>query len=131
MSVLRKLVGQTAIYGLSSIVARFLNFLLVPLYTSTYVFTTAEYGVVTALYSWTALLNVVLTFGLETTFFRFASKDHVKDNPDGGSVLYSTATWGLFFPALAFMLFGGLFSGQIAEGLHFGAYTSSVLLLVL
>ncbi|MEZ4789732.1 MAG: oligosaccharide flippase family protein [Flavobacteriales bacterium] len=130
MSTLRKLAGQTAIYGLSSIVARFLNFLLVPLYTSKFVFAPAEYGVVTALYSWTALLNVVLTFGMETTFFRFANKDHVKENPDGGRVLYSTATWGLFFPALAFMLLGGLFSQQLAAGLHFSAYASSVLMLV-
>ena len=131
MSALRTLAGQTAIYGLSSIVARFLNFLLVPLYTSKFVFEPAEYGVVTALYSWTALLNVVLTFGMETTFFRFANKDHVKDSPDGGRVLYSTATWGLFFPALAFMVLGGLFAQQIAEGLHFGAYAISVLMLVL
>ena len=131
MSALRKLAGQTAIYGLSSIVARFVNFLLVPLYTSTFVFAPADYGVVTALYSWTALLNVVLTFGMETTFFRFASKDNVKDNPDGGQVLYSTATWGLFFPATAFMLLGSVFSGNIASGLGFGAFGSSVLMLVL
>ncbi len=131
MSVLRKLAGQTAIYGLSSIVARFLNFLLVPLYTSPFVFAPAQYGVVTALYSWTALLNVVLTFGLETSFFRFAAKDHVRDNPDQGAVLYSTATWGLFFPALAFMVLGTVFSAHIAEGLHFGAYASSVLMLAL
>ncbi len=134
MSALRTLAGQTAIYGLSSIVARFLNFLLVPLYTSQFVFAPAEYGVVTALYSWTALLNVVLTFGMETTFFRFASKDpHSSPLPGrgaGGEVLYSTATWGLFFPTLAFMLLGGAFSAQIAEGLHFGAYASSVLMLV-
>lgn len=130
MSVLRKLAGQTAIYGISSIAARFVNFLLVPLYTSKFVFTTAEYGVVTALYSWTALLNVVLTFGMETTFFRFASKDHVSSNPDQGRVLYSTATWGLFVPSLAFMLLGGLFSAQIADALHFGAYASSVLMLI-
>ncbi|MBL7939708.1 MAG: oligosaccharide flippase family protein [Flavobacteriales bacterium] len=131
MSALRKLAGQTAIYGLSSIVARFLNFLLVPLYTSKFVFEPAEYGVVTSLYSWTALLNVVLTFGMETTYFRFANKDHVKDNPDGGRVLYATATWGLFFPALAFMLLGVSFSDHIAEWLRFGAYTSAVLMLVL
>ncbi|MBV6404160.1 MAG: oligosaccharide flippase family protein [Flavobacteriales bacterium] len=131
MSALRKLAGQTAIYGLSSIVARFLNFLLVPLYTSQFVFEPAEYGVVTALYSWTALLNVILTFGMETAYFRFAAKDHVRDNPDQGSVLYSTATWGLFFPALAFMVLGTVFSAQIAEGLHFGAYASSVLMLAL
>ncbi|HEX2616234.1 MAG TPA: polysaccharide biosynthesis C-terminal domain-containing protein [Flavobacteriales bacterium] len=130
MSVLRKLAGQTAIYGISSIAARFVNFLLVPLYTSKFVFEPAEYGVVTALYSWTALLNVVLTFGMETTFFRFASKDHVNKNPDHGQVLYATATWGLFFPALLFMLLGGVFSANIAEWLHFSGYVSSVLMLV-
>ncbi len=130
MSALRKLAGQTAIYGLSSIVARFINFLLVPLYTSTFVFEPAEYGVVTALYAWTAFLNVVLTFGMETTYFRFATKDHVKDNPDGGRVLYATATYGLLLPALLFMALGGVFSGPIAGGLGFGAYASSVLMLV-
>lgn len=145
MSALRKLAGQTAIYGLSSIVARFLNFLLVPLYTSKFVFEPAEYGVVTALYSWTALLNVVLTFGFETTFFRFASRTPspsekglgdeaqapLSSGEGPGVRLYSTATWGLFFPALAFMLLGGLFSTQLAAGLQFGAYASSVLMLVM
>ena len=147
MSALRKLAGQTAIYGLSSIVARFLNFLLVPLYTSQFVFEPAEYGVVTALYSWTALLNVVLTFGFETAYFRFASREgHSSPLPGRGAggeghsslslgegrgeALYSTATWGLFFPALAFMLFGGIFSRQLADVLHYGAYASSVLMLV-
>jgi len=145
LSALRKLAGQTAIYGLSSIVARFLNFLLVPLYTSQFVFEPAEYGVVTALYSWTALLNVVLTFGFETTFFRFASRtpspsekglgDEAQaplSSGEGlGVRLYSTATWGLIFPALVFMLLGGLFSTQLADGLQFGAYASSVLMLVM
>ena len=130
MSALRKLAGQTAIYGLSSIVARFINFLLVPLYTSTFVFEPAEYGVVTALYAWTAFLNVVLTFGMETTYFRFATKDHVKDNPDGGRVLYATATYGLLLPALLFMALGGGFSGPIAGGLGFETHASSVLMLV-
>ncbi len=130
MSALRKLAGQTAIYGLSSIVARFVNFLLVPLYTSKFVFEPAEYGVVTSLYAWTALLNVVLTFGMETTYFRFASKDHVLKNPDGGQALYATATYGLLFPALAFLLLGGVFSANIADGLGFEAYASSVLMLV-
>ena len=138
MSALRKLAGQTAIYGLSSIVARFLNFLLVPLYTSKFVFEPAEYGVVTALYSWTALLNVVLTFGFETTFFRFANRSpspSEKGLGDEGhsthnTTLYSTATWGLFFPALAFMLLGAAFSDPLAAGLHYGSYASSVLMLV-
>lgn len=136
MSALRKLAGQTAIYGLSSIVARFLNFLLVPLYTSKFVFEPAEYGVVTSLYSWTALLNVLLTFGMETTFFRFASRSPSPSEKGPGdeghnATLYSTATWGLFFPALAFMLLGGVFSENLANALHFEAYASSVLMLML
>jgi len=114
LSALRKLAGQTAIYGLSSIVARFINFLLVPLYTSKFVFEPAEYGVVTALYSWTALLNVVLTFGMETAYFRFAVKAPLAQQNDNGRTLYSTATYGLLIPALLFMFFGSAFSGNIA-----------------
>ena len=131
MSALRKLAGQTAIYGLSSIVARFINFLLVPLYTSKFVFEPAEYGVVTALYSWTALLNVVLTFGMETAYFRFAVKAPLAQQNDNGRTLYSTATYGLLIPALLFMFFGSAFSGNIANGLGFPAFASSVLMLVL
>lgn len=73
MSQFRKLFGQTATYGLSSIVGRLLNYLLVPFYT--YVFAPAEYGIVTELYAEVAFLNIIYTFGLETTFFRFATRD--------------------------------------------------------
>jgi O-antigen/teichoic acid export membrane protein len=131
VSVLRKLAGQTAIYGLSSIVARFVNFLLVPLYTSKGVFEPAEYGVVTALYAWTAFLNVVLTFGMETAFFRFSMNTPLQQQSNGGRTLYSTATYALLFPALVFMALGSSFSGNIADGLGFPAYASSVLMLVL
>ncbi len=131
MSVLRKLAGQTAIYGLSSIVARFLNFLLVPLYTSKGVFEPADYGVVTALYSWTAFLNVVFTFGMETAFFRFSMNTPLQQQGDGGRTIYSTATYALLFPSLLFMALGSAFSGSIASGLHFPAYAGSVLMLVL
>ncbi len=72
MGQIRKLAGQTAIYGISSILGRALNYLLVPYYTS--FFTLSEYGVVTELYAYVAFLNVIYTFGLETTFFRFSSK---------------------------------------------------------
>ncbi|MCB9164670.1 MAG: polysaccharide biosynthesis C-terminal domain-containing protein [Flavobacteriales bacterium] len=66
-----------------------------------------------------------------STFFRFANnKDHVGENPDGGRAAASTATWSSSSPALAFMLLGGLFSQQLADGLHFSAYASSVLMLV-
>ena len=71
MSVAKKLASQTAVYGVSSIVGRVLTYLLVPIYTGA--FAAAEYGVVTGLYAYVSFLNVVFTYGMETTFFRFAS----------------------------------------------------------
>jgi len=72
MSIAKKLASQTAIYGVSSIVGRVLNYLLVPIYTAH--FAAAEYGIVTGLYAYVSFLNVVFTYGLETTFFRFANR---------------------------------------------------------
>ncbi len=72
MSALRKLAGQTAIYGVSSIIGRLVTFLLTPFYTR--VFTQAQYGVVTELYALVAFLIVFLTYGMETAFFRFGSR---------------------------------------------------------
>ena len=71
---LKSLAKDTAIYGMSSIVGRFLNYLLVPLYTAQLSAASGGYGVITNLYSWTALLLVMLTYGMETTFFRYANK---------------------------------------------------------
>ena len=72
---MQSLLKETAIYGMSSIVGRFLNYLLVPLYTAKMSVESGNYGVVTNIYAWTAVLLVILTFGFETTFFRFASKE--------------------------------------------------------
>ena len=72
MSQIKKLAGQTAYYGISSILGRVLNFVLLPIYTSQLV--QEEYGVVTYLYGFTALLNILYTYGLETSFFRFTTK---------------------------------------------------------
>jgi len=73
MTEMKNLAKQTAVYGLSSILGKFLNWCLVPLYT--YVLaSSAEYGIVTNLYAWTALLIVFLTYGMETGFFRFVNK---------------------------------------------------------
>ncbi|QNH61832.1 polysaccharide biosynthesis C-terminal domain-containing protein [Hymenobacter sediminicola] len=72
MSVAKKLASQTAVYGISSIVGRVLTYLLVPVYTAR--FAAAEYGIVTGLYAYVSFLNVVFTYGLETTFFRFANR---------------------------------------------------------
>lgn len=76
MGKLQSLAKDTAIYGLSSIIGRFLNYLLVPLYTAKMAVESGNYGVVTNIYAWTAVLLVLLTFGFETTFFRFASKEN-------------------------------------------------------
>ena len=83
MSPLKRLASQTAIYGVSSVVGRFLNYLLVPLFT--YTFAPAEYGVVAELYAYMGFLAVLLTFGLETGYFRFRA--------DGGwapALVYAT-----------------------------------------
>ncbi|MBK7384442.1 MAG: polysaccharide biosynthesis C-terminal domain-containing protein [Flavobacteriales bacterium] len=126
MSTLRKLAGQTAIYGLSSIVARFLNFLLVPLYTTKGVFDPAQYGAITSLLSWTAFLNVVLTFGMETGFFRYANL-----HKDRAAHIYGTSAYALLIGSSVFMLLGSVFSGSIASGIGFPDLGSSVLMLVI
>ncbi|MBQ2298701.1 MAG: lipopolysaccharide biosynthesis protein [Bacteroidaceae bacterium] len=86
MANLKALAKDTAIYGLSSIVGRFLNYLLVPLYTNCMPKESGDYGVSVNIYAYTALALVVLTFGMETTLFRFANKDGEK--PD---TVFSTA----------------------------------------
>lgn len=84
MAGTKSLFKDTAIYGVSSIVGRFLNWCLVPLYTI--MFPAAEYGVVTYIYSIVALALIILTYGMETGFFRFANHDRYKDPTE----VYST-----------------------------------------
>ncbi len=78
MASLKSLAKDTAIYGLSSIIGRFLNYLLVPLYTAKISAASGGYGVITNMYAYTALLLVILTYGMETTFFRFVNKEGEK-----------------------------------------------------
>ena len=75
MANLKSLAKDTAIYGLSSIVARFVNYLLVPIQTMKFASTGGEYGIITNVYAYVAILIMVLTFGMETTFFRFMNKE--------------------------------------------------------
>ena len=98
---IKRLLGQTAIYGLSSSVGRLLNYLLVPLYT--YVFTDpADYGVVSELYAWVAFLIVFLTFGMETAYFRFIQESEDKEKPFRNAFLTVASVCVLFFSALFF-----------------------------
>ncbi len=96
---LKSLAKDTAIYGLSSIVGRFLNYLLVPLYTYKIAAGSGGYGIVTNLYAYTALFLALLTFGMETTLFRFGSRED-----EDGRMVYSTALRMVGSVGLAFLL---------------------------
>ena len=103
MNPLKKLAGQTVIYGLSSVVGRLLNYLLVPLYTR--YFLPEEYGIVTELYAYVAFLVVMLTYGIETAFFRYSQKVPNK------KTVYSTALISLLITSSVF-IFIIFFSAQ-------------------
>ena len=114
MANLKSLAKDTAIYGLSSIVGRFLNYLLVPLYTYYMPHETGDYGVSTNIYAYTALILVLLTFGMETTLFRFANDERYK--PD---TVFSTAmtTIGSLTTVFLLIIFG--FIGPISQALGY------------
>lgn len=99
MANLKSLAKETAIYGLSSIVGRFLNYLLVPLYTAKLSAASGGYGVITNVYALTALMLVLLTYGMETGFFRFANKQ--EESP---TRVYSTILISVFSTSLLFFL---------------------------
>ena len=111
---LSKLAGQVAIYGISSVVARLLNYLLVPYYTR--IMTPAEYGVITDIYALIPFALVVLTMGMESGYFRFAAK--AKDAEERKSV-YAT-TWGAVLAAATlFLCTTLLFEGGISRALGY------------
>lgn len=120
MKILAK---ETAIYGVSSIVGKFLNWLLVPLYT--YVLQQqSDYGIVTNLYAWTALLLVILTYGMETGFFRFANK--TEENP---KTVYSTSLITLFTTSLLFAVACTIWRTPIATALGYPTHSEFIALL--
>ena len=109
MASLKSLAKDTAIYGLSSIIGRFLNYLLVPIHTSAMSAQSGGYGVVTNVYAWVALVLVILTCGMETGFFRFTNNG--KDEP---MRVYSTSLLFVSMGASVFLLLGLLFLAPIA-----------------
>ncbi|MBO6287904.1 MAG: lipopolysaccharide biosynthesis protein [Prevotella sp.] len=96
MANLKSLAKDTAIYGLSSIVARFINYLLVPIQTARFAASGGEYGVITNVYAYVSILIILLTFGMETTFFRFMNREG--ERPER---IYSTTLRMLAFTSLA------------------------------
>lgn len=111
---LKKLAGQTAIYGLTSIVGRLLNWFLVPIYIGTAKFTPDQYGIITEMYSYVAFLVVFLTYGMETAFFRFSTQQEHDSNKVYSTIIYSLFTTSFVFIALAF-----LFDQSIANWLKY------------
>ena len=117
MAGLKSLAKETAIYGVSSIVGRFLNYLLVPVYTIALPASSGGYGVVTNIYAWVALILVLLTCGMETGFFRFANKGQ-----DGPMRVYSTTLLSVSIGSLVFVALGLLFLEPIAGWLEYGEH---------
>lgn len=118
---LKSLAKDTAIYGVSSIFGRFLNYLLVPLYTATLSAASGGYGVITNLYAWTALLLVILTYGMETTFFRFANKAD-----EDAEKVYSTTLVSVGATALMFVAAVVGFLPSISSALGYAGHQSWV-----
>ena len=112
MSSVKSLAKDTAVYGLSSIIGRFLNWLLVPLYTN--MFASDVYGEVTYIYAIVAVALIVLTYGMETGFFRFANHERYPDP----AVVYSTAMTSLAVSSALFLGAVLLFLGPVSEALH-------------
>lgn len=107
MNPLKKLAGQTAIYGLSTIIGRLLNYLLVPLYT--YNFTAAQYGVSTEMYAYSSFLLILLTYGMETALLNFSSSENNKEK------VYSTSLISISISSFLFIVLACLFGPSIAS----------------
>lgn len=112
MASLKSLAKDTAIYGLSSIVGRFLNYLLVPIYTAKISAASGGYGIVTNVYAYTALIMVILTYGMETTFFRFANKEGEDATKVYGNILTMVGCTSLLFVAIILGFIGPISSAM-------------------
>jgi len=119
MNPFKKLAGQTAVYGLSSILGRILGYLLVPLYTR--VFLPGEYGTVNVFYAYAAFLMVMLTYGMETAFFRFNENEENKER------VFSTGMISLMFTSVIFLLFVSVFAPGIAGWIEYPTHPEYVL----
>ncbi|MGD0753912.1 MAG: oligosaccharide flippase family protein [Bacteroidales bacterium] len=118
MTAIKRLAGQTAIYGIPSVLGRILGYLLVPLYT--YVFQPGDYGTVNVFYAYTSFLMVILTYGMETTFFRF--NEHEQDR----SKVFSTAMISLIISSVLFLVVVLYFSGDVARWIDYADHPEYV-----
>ncbi|MDG2343889.1 MAG: oligosaccharide flippase family protein [Flavobacteriales bacterium] len=120
MSSIKKLIGQTAIYGSSSIIGRFLNYLLTPLYVIK--FSTDQYGIISEMYAYVAFLVVFLTYGMGTALFRFSTSKKYDFNQVYSNTLFSLLTTSTFF-----ILLISLFSQEIANLLKYPEHSEYII----
>lgn len=113
MSAIKKFAGQTAVYGISTVITRFLNFFLTPIYVGLY--SPKVYGIFSLMYSWASMLNALLAFGMETTYFRYLNK-YESDRQK----VYNNTFFTVLLMALIFMLFTILFVDDIAAWIQKG-----------
>ncbi|MCR5366090.1 MAG: lipopolysaccharide biosynthesis protein [Prevotella sp.] len=121
MGKLTTIFKDTAIYGLSSIIGRFLNYLLVPLYTAQLSAASGGYGIITNIYAYVALAMVLLTFGMETTYFRFTNKTHTDSQTVYGTTLITVGSLSLVFAALVL-----LFLSPVSQLMGYGEHPDYV-----
>ena len=114
MASLKSLLKDTAIYGISSIAGRFVNYLLVPIETYAWAASGGQFGIITNVYSYIGLLIILLTFGMETTFFRFANKEG-----ENAKMVYSTALRMVGTVALVFSLLVIIFLKPLATAMGY------------
>ena len=112
MNPLRKLAGQTAIYGVSTIVARLMNYLMVPIHTR--IFSPPDYGIVGEMYAYVSLLIVLLTYGMETAFFRY----YDKNSPEKDRV-YNTTIFSLIITSAAFIVIAFIVAQPVATMIRY------------
>ena len=122
---LKKLAGDTLIYGLGTIVPRLLNYLLVPFYTIL-VFNQKQYGEITELYAYVAILLVLLTYGMETSFFRYANQYKKEANK-----VFSTAATSLLITSVIFVVLAVFYRQDIANLIHYSGHAQYIVLLAL
>ncbi len=119
MNSFKKLASDTVIYGSSSIIGKFLNWWLVPYYS--FMFLPGEYAVVANLYAYVSFFMVLLTYGMETSFFRFASKNKNADE------VYSTSLISLFFTTFSFVLLASVFRQELANLIQYPNHPEYIL----
>jgi O-antigen/teichoic acid export membrane protein len=119
---IKSLIGQTAIYGVSSIIGRFINYLLIPFYS--YIFATNDYGIVTELTAYVTIFLVLLTYGLETAYFRYCQNEQYSRN-----TIYSTAITSLSVTSILFIGLTFIFGNKIAQLIDYAQNPEYIILL--